>query len=168
MRDWRLSRVISGGQSGADRAGLEVARALGIPTGGTAPKGWRTEYGPDLDLRDVFGLVESESLGYDARTLANVRGSDGTVVFGAATGGTGLTLGYCRVLEKPHLHNSDAATLRAWITEFDIKILNVAGSRHSKNPRIFDVAAEVVFYAITVPSARPVEALIPRNPHAGR
>lgn len=58
-----LTKIISGGQTGADEGGLEGARLLGIPTGGTAPKGYRTENGPNLTLRDTYGLVEHWSPG---------------------------------------------------------------------------------------------------------
>lgn len=75
-----LSRASSGGQTGADQAGLRAARACGLSTGGTAPKGWETKDGPAPWLAD-FGLVECERPGYPARTEANVRASDGTILF---------------------------------------------------------------------------------------
>ncbi len=165
-RPWPLERVVSGGQSGCDRAGLEVARALGIPTGGTAPRGYRTEFGPDLDLRDIFGLTESESATYDVRTLANVRSADLTVVFGADTGGTRDTMAYCRVLEKLHLHEPSPEDLRRWIMIHGVRTLNVAGSRHSKNPMIFDMTAIVLAYALLKPGQLPIR--VPSNPHEGR
>lgn len=164
---WPLRRVISGGQSGADRAGLEVARALGIETGGTAPRGYRTEFGPDLALRDVFGLVESASPDYGSRTLANVREALGTVVFGRlASTGTALTLSYCRVSSKPWIANPTAEELRRWVMEFEVVTLNVAGNRHSTDPGIFYHAASVLVLALLAPGQLPVP--IPDNPHAGR
>jgi hypothetical protein len=82
-----LTKVISGGQTGADQGGLRAAQAAGIATGGWAPKGWLTE-SPD-GRRDVatpqladFGLVECPEPGYPARTAANARESDGTPWFG--------------------------------------------------------------------------------------
>lgn len=62
-----VEKIISGGQTGADRGGLEAARTLGIPTGGTAPRGYLTETGPDESLRE-FGLTESKSSAYVVRT----------------------------------------------------------------------------------------------------
>lgn len=165
--DWPLRRVISGGQSGADRAGLEVARVLGIETGGTAPKGYRTEFGPDLALRDVFGLVESSSPDYASRTLANVRAGLGTVVFGRLSStGTSLTLSYCRVSGKPWLANPTAEELRHWVMEFEVATLNVAGNRHSTDPAIFYHAAATLLSALR--SSDQLAIGVPDNPHAGR
>jgi len=76
-----LGRVVSGGQTGADQAGLRAARGAGIPTGRWAPLGWKTEDGPAPWLAD-FGLVECEEPGYPAMTRANVRDSEGTIWFG--------------------------------------------------------------------------------------
>lgn len=68
----QLHQIISGGQTGVDQLGLEVAKQLGIPTGGVAPKGYLTETGPDLTLRDHYGLREHESAHYSPRTRANI------------------------------------------------------------------------------------------------
>ena len=77
VKNLRLTRLISGGQTGADQQGaLLAARELGIPTGGTAPKGWLTETGPQELLLKSFGLIECADPGYAARTEANVLGSD--------------------------------------------------------------------------------------------
>jgi hypothetical protein len=76
-----IKKIISGGQTGADRAGLEVGKALGIETGGFCPKGYLTENGPDLSLRE-FGLIEMKDTDYKKRTIKNVEVSDGTVIFG--------------------------------------------------------------------------------------
>jgi hypothetical protein len=82
-----LDRVISGGQTGADQAGLRAARGAGIPTGGWAPLGWLVE--SDDGRRNIaapwladYGLAECPEPGYPARTKANVRDSDGTLWFG--------------------------------------------------------------------------------------
>jgi hypothetical protein len=77
----QLIKVISGGQCGVDKAGLVAAQLAKITTGGTAPKGYRTLDGNDLDLRDVFGLSEHWSYSYPPRTENNVKDSDGTVRF---------------------------------------------------------------------------------------
>lgn len=162
-----IEKLISGGQSGADRAGLEVARALGIPTGGTAPKGYRTEYGSDLDLRDVFGLSESASADYSVRMLANVREADGTVIFGTLTGGAELTRNYCEVLGKPCAVNPSGVALLDFLTKLRVRIrvLNVAGNRHSKNPFVFDMAADVLVSALEFPGCG---TLVITNPHQDR
>jgi len=125
-----VEQVISGGQTGVDQMALEVARSLGIPTGGMAPKGYLTEDGPNEQLRD-YGLVEHPSVRYAARTRANVQQSDGTVLFGDMTGGTKLTLTTCLKEKKLHLINPTAAELSIWLTAHQIRILNVAGNRGS-------------------------------------
>ena len=79
-----ISRIISGGQSGADQGGLEAAERLGVPTGGFMPKGFRTEDGPRPDLAARYGLVEASTPGYPERTERNVQLADGTAVFAAA------------------------------------------------------------------------------------
>ncbi len=124
-------RVISGGQTGIDQLGLEVARSLGIPTGGLAPKGYLTEIGPDERLRDTYGLTEHTSASYPPRTRANVEQSDGTVILGNITGGTKLTLDICEKEGKPYLVNPAADKLRAWLVADQVRVLNVAGSRGS-------------------------------------
>lgn len=134
---WPLVKVVSGGNTGADIAGLVAAKALNIPTGGYAPKGWRTEDGPKPELGSVYGLVESVSASYVVRTLQNVQQSDGTVVFGDVTSvGTRQTLQNCRVWEKPHVINPTSDQLRAWIVREQIRVLNVAGNRESTRPGI--------------------------------
>ncbi|KAH3765333.1 Circularly permutated YpsA SLOG family [Pelomyxa schiedti] len=97
MQQRRLAlKVISGGQTGADRAGLEAARQLNLATGGFAPKGWLTEDGPDPGLAN-FGLTQANASGYPARTKMNVDASDATIAFRLHPGtGTDKTIGYCQ------------------------------------------------------------------------
>jgi hypothetical protein len=85
-----LDRVISGGQTGADQAGLRAARAAGIPTGGWAPLGWETEDGPSPWLAD-FGLIECREPGYPARTRANVLEASATIWLGSLNSPGSLT-----------------------------------------------------------------------------
>jgi len=125
-------KIISGGQTGVDRIGLEAARARGFETGGTAPRGYLTEAGPDYSLRS-FGLVEDTSASYLPRTLKNVIDSDGTVLFGDMTStGSHLTVQYCRSNRKPYLVNPTPAALVWFIRYHRIQVLNVAGNRGSK------------------------------------
>jgi len=124
-------KIISGGQTGIDRMALEVARELGIPTGGSAPRDFMTEKGPDLSLA-TFGLVALLNKEYAARTRKNVLDGDGTVIYGDLIGGTRLTLEFCRELEKPHIVNPRAEDLVDFIRAKRIKVLNVAGNRGSK------------------------------------
>lgn len=131
-----LQKIISGGQTGADRAGLEVARRMGYRTGGTAPKGYKTSVGPDPTLRE-FGVVEHASDRYPPRTVRNVSDADGTVWFGnEETSGGKLTIGTARRMAKPLLINPHADELRAWIINNGITVLNVAGDRETNSPGI--------------------------------
>lgn len=131
MNCYRLERLVSGGQTGVDQLGLEVAWSLGIPTGGVAPKGYLTESGPDERLRE-YDLTENTSVKYAPRTHSNVSQSDGTLLLGEMTGGTRLTLDLCQRENKPHIVNPTADELRQWLFEYRIKVLNVAGNRGSK------------------------------------
>ena len=124
-----ITRVISGGQVGADRIGLEEAAALGLETGGTAPAGYRTQTGNDPSLAD-YGLVEHESRDWQPRTLSNVEDSDGTILFGdPKSPGSKLTIRYANQSGKPLLVNPSADQTRAWVKEHNIRTLNVAGNR---------------------------------------
>lgn len=134
MPYYQLERIISGGQTGIDQLGLEIARSLSIPTGGVAPKGYMTEEGPNSQLKDDYGLSEHTSASYPPRTKSNVQQSDGTVLFGELTGGTKLTLDACQRESKPYIVNPTAEQLRAWLTEHQIKVLNIAGSKESRLP----------------------------------
>ncbi len=100
-RDYGLL-VISGGQIGADLAGLRAAQSLGLLTGGTAPKGYRTLKGPQPALAG-FGLTEHARQGYPGRTLQNVIDADATVIVAKNTNsaGTKLTVEYCEQQSKP-------------------------------------------------------------------
>jgi hypothetical protein len=127
-----VKKVISGGQSGADRIGLEIARELGIETGGTAPKNYKTENGCDLSLKE-FGLVEDESSDYNPRTEKNVINSDGTVIFGdIKSPGSKVTISFLKTHNKKYIINPTADELKNFINENNIQILNVAGNRGSK------------------------------------
>jgi hypothetical protein len=148
----RVQRLISGGQTGADQAGLEVAGRLGISTGGFMPKGFRTEAGPRPDLAARFGLVEAETADYPERTERNVLLADGTVVFaGENSRGSRLTVRLCRTHARPCLElrpdlpiKEAAERLRAWLVEHAIGTLNVAGSRESQAPAIGGYVAAVL------------------------
>lgn len=154
----RVARIISGGQTGADQGALCAGYLLGIETGGWAPRGWRTDDGPEPELA-AFGLVEAESADYPARTHLNVRDSDGTLVFGSSDSpGCKLTLRLCEREGKPVryipwrgdfdalVRREDAEpegvrslledVLRTWLVENKVRVLNVAGNRERTNPGI--------------------------------
>jgi len=137
-------RLISGGQTGVDRAALDAALALGISCGGWCPRGRRAEDGP-IDAR--YPLQETPSADYAQRTEWNVRDSDGTLVLtrGEPRGGTALTLDFARSLGRPTLvldlaRAPDADAVRDWLQRERIRVLNVAGPRESVAPGIHEDA----------------------------
>lgn len=128
-----LIKIISGGQTGADIAGLIAGKLLGLQTGGTAPAGYRTENGSNQDLIK-YGVIEHKSANYQPRTIENVRNSDGTVWFGNQNSPGGkLTINTCIKLKKPHIINPSKTQLRDWIERKFIRVLNCSGNRESTN-----------------------------------
>ncbi len=132
-----LEKIISGGQTGADRAALDFALEHKIPHGGWCPLGRLAEDGP---IPDEYRLKETQSGNYSLRTEWNVRDSDGTVIFSRAavlTGGSGLTAKFCKQWKRPFIHVSEAKTknparaLVEFIDDNRIQNLNVAGPRDS-------------------------------------
>ena len=147
-----ITKIISGGQTGADRTGLEVAEALGIPTGGWAPAGWRTDTGPDPELGTRFGLREHVDPNYRGRTYANVRDSDATVWFGDRTSPGGQATGVaCMVANKVFLVNPTAVVLREAIQCWHWEVLNIAGNRARSNPGVAEQVRSVLTDALSVP-----------------
>ena len=140
-----VERIVSGGQSGVDRAALDVARELGYPTGGWCPKGRRAEDGP---IDDGYPLIETPSDRYVQRTRWNVRDSDGTLILlrGAAEGGTRITIEFAHKKGRPVwvVDFDDGLKIgpaRRWLRDHSIATLNVAGPRASKLPGIYVDAA---------------------------
>ncbi len=137
--------IVSGGQTGADRAALDFAIRFGLDHAGWCPLGRRAEDGP-LDLQ--YHLQETPSPKYDQRTRWNVRDSDATLVVTAqaqASGGSALTLAVAQRMGKPCLHIAQAETpsvieagerIAQFILEHRIERLNVAGPRASQEPQI--------------------------------
>ena len=141
---YRPDKIISGGQTGADRGALLGARDLGIRTGGWAPKGWQTEAGPDPSLRQ-FGLVQHSSPNYPPRTRMNCQDSDLTAIFGnSGTPGSKLTISICREDGVPYIINPSAKELRIRCEELGVGILNIAGNRASKDADIEERVREIV------------------------
>jgi hypothetical protein len=134
-------KIISGGQTGVDRAALEWALANGVPHGGWCPKGRKAEDGV---IPPQFQLQETGSDNYSIRTRRNIRDSGGTVIFSdnaGLTGGTSETAEFAKAIGKPLLYLMastgipEAATqLNAFLNEQDIVVLNVAGPRASEEP----------------------------------
>lgn len=143
----RPERIISGGQTGADQGALIAAREMGIPTGGTAPKGWKTEAGAEPHLK-AYGMVEAPGDSYAWRTGRNIGEADATVVFGDVTSkGSALTMRLCQQFAKPFFVNPTRDDLQAFVIAFDVKTLNVAGNRESVNPGIAERVRAVLVEA---------------------
>lgn len=145
----RVAKIVSGGQTGVDRAALDVALVLAIPCGGWVPRGRRAEDGP---LPHRYPMRETMSSAYRERTRLNVRDSDATLILtrGRPTGGTALTLVIARELARPNrvvdlVGSGNPAMLREWITDQQINVLNVAGPRESTRPGIYGEASHYLF-----------------------
>ena len=151
-----ITKIISGGQTGAGQAALDVSIKLGISHAGWIPKGRLTEAG---NLDDKYKLKEMETSNYNKRTEQNVVDSDGTLIIshGKLTGGSDYTREMALFHNRPWLHidlnktNSfqAAGKIKSWIIENDIEVLNIAGPRASKDPLIYQATADIletVFY----------------------
>jgi hypothetical protein len=140
-----VRRVVSGGQTGADRAALEAALALKVEIGGWVPMGRLAEDGPIPP--HMTGLVETETEAPEERTRANVRDSDATLIVshGPLAGGSALTLQTALEFHKPVLHvdldrdsgEAAFAIVSSWLRRHRVESLNVAGPRASEDFRIY-------------------------------
>jgi hypothetical protein len=139
-----IKKIISGGQTGVDRAALDAAIKLSIDHGGWIPQGRLTESGP---LPPEYQLKETRSSSYAERTVKNVLDADGTLIIsrGPLTGGSEYTRETAVKHQRPWLHidlNNKAAFQAAteinnWILDNKIEILNIAGPRASKDAKIY-------------------------------
>jgi hypothetical protein len=166
-----FAKVISGGQTGADRAALDVALELGLPCGGWCPHGRRAEDGP-LDQR--YPLTETPWAGYPQRTRWNIRDTDGTLILscGAADRGTALTQQLAARLHKPCLVLDLSAgpgvdAVAAWACAHQIRVVNIAGPRESSSPGIYERAVYFLRKALAQ-QPRDVGASPLRAAHAAK
>ena len=139
-----VERIVSGGQTGVDRAALDLALSRGIPCGGWCPKGRLAEDGV---IPERYPLTETPGPDYAERTAWNVRDSDGTLVLtsGPPTEGTAFTVTVAQSVRKPCLVIDlagiyDPHEVAEWLARHGIRILNVAGPRASKVPGIHEEA----------------------------
>jgi hypothetical protein len=159
--DWRTITIVSGGQTGADRAALDFAIERGIRHEGWCPRGRLAEDGP---IAARYQLRETPARRYSQRTEWNVRDSDATVVFSIArraVGGTRLTLEIAQRLGKHFLHLSrddmagsakgvadaiaeSSGRLAAFLAAHSIRRLNIAGPRASQEPGIGEYVKHVL------------------------
>lgn len=156
----KITKIISGGQTGADRAGLDAAILHNFPQGGWCPKGRKAEDGP---IGGQYQLTETPSANYLQRTEWNVRDTDGTIVFTFAakiTGGSMRTVEFARKHMKPCLHVSRGhyqpeTLIQEFIKEHGIQLLNIAGSRESKEPGINEWAKDILNRALFLNDSHP-------------
>ncbi|MEO2026136.1 MAG: putative molybdenum carrier protein [Fuerstiella sp.] len=152
-----VTRIVSGGQTGVDRAALDAGLDAGIPVGGWCPRGRRSEAGP---IPEHYPLKETPARTYAVRTEWNVRDSDGTlvIVLNEISSGTKLTLAAARGLGKPfkvvHLRpedepglfttenplNDQIESVVEWLHALRIRVLNVAGPRGSSHKDVYSEA----------------------------
>jgi len=155
-------KIISGGQTGVDRAALDVALKHGIESGGWCPTGRLNEFGR---IPDRYPLKELENGGFTERTLQNVKDSDGTVIIypGKLGGGTEQTVHFCVEQRRSHelIDASNVSTEKAaqligdFVRENKIDILNVAGPRQSEWPDGYNYASRALDIFLTRCSHRP-------------
>jgi len=147
-----LKRVISGGQTGVDRAALDAAMNFGIEVSGWCPRGRKALDGV---IPAKYPLTETRGKSYQTRTKWNVRDSDATLIIcrDEPTGGTALAIKYCEQLGKPYMvyqlkagettwldSPEDPYSLQYWLNCHHVQVLNVAGPREGKNCPIYDHA----------------------------
>lgn len=150
MSNLPVRKIISGGQTGVDRAALNAAIALGWDHGGWCPRGRRAEDGP-IPLQ--YDLTETESAEYHIRTLQNVLDSQATLLIhrGPLTGGTLLTQQLARREGRPCLavdleQGVVLGDVASWLREHRIEVLNIAGPRESSSPGIHAEAEQLLLY----------------------
>ena len=145
-----LTTIISGGQSGVDRAALDVALQLNLACRGWCPRGRLSEQG---QIPNRYPLEETPSADPAQRTKWNVRDADATLILaaGVLAGGTALARDCAVRQEKPHLvvdptgaSIAVATEISEWLDAREIRILNVAGPRESASPGIYDAAAKLL------------------------
>ena len=150
--------IISGGQTGADIAGLMAAKEVGFKTSGFAPNGYKTELGSNLMLKSQYHLKETSSSGYTIRTRMNVEWADINILFSDdfKSKGTLFTISCCKKANKPYLLLSSLDTnavksilvfIKPYIGFNKHCTINIAGNRASKAPgiqdRVFSILVDV-------------------------
>jgi len=137
-------KIVSGGQSGVDRAALDAGLAMGVPVGGWCPRGRLAE---DGTIPPRYPLKETDTAEYEQRTELNVRDSGATLIItrGTPTGGTAYTVDMAAKWDRPCMvvdlaDGADIPEIVRWLEAQGIATLNVAGPRESSMPRIHDEA----------------------------
>jgi hypothetical protein len=148
-----IRKIVSGGQTGVDRAALDVALKLGIDCGGWCPHGRLAE---DGRIPDAYPLQETTTADYAERTELNVRDSDGTLILtdGPPLGGTAYTIECAQRLKKPYYvidlaQGPTATAVQQWLEDQHIVVLNVAGPRRSQSPAGYELAQRFLFFLLS-------------------
>ncbi|MFO7767698.1 MAG: putative molybdenum carrier protein [bacterium] len=150
-----VKKIVTGGQTGVDRAALDAAEGLGLERGGWCPAGRRAQ---DGEIPEGYPLEETPSREYEQRTEWNVRDSDATLILnrGPLDGGTLYTVNIAREMGRPHLivqleemdgeerERAGQARVRRWLEDEEVEVLNVAGPREQKRPGIYEEAAALL------------------------
>lgn len=141
-------KIISGGQTGVDQAGLYAAKNVGFPTGGYMPKGFKTQEGNKPEFALKFGIRETNTKSYVKRTELNVKESDGTLRIASNYNSPGeiLNLKFIIKHKKPSLslnlfnikEENTIKLLIKWVKMNNIKVLNIAGNSEKTSPGIFE------------------------------
>lgn len=143
-------KIVSGGQTGVDRAALDVARAFGLEVGGWCP---RDRWAEDGRIPDEYPLIETRSRDINVRTQRNVECSTATLVLtrGSPMGGTRFTVEFASALCRPVLvvdladkRMDPVQSICRWLEEVQPQVLNVAGPRESGAPGITRQAARIL------------------------
>lgn len=144
-------KIVSGGQTGVDRAALDAAQTCGVEAGGWCPQGRQAEDGV---IPASYPVTELPGAGYRQRTKQNVIDSDGTLIiyFGYLSGGTQETLLFCIQQQKPYLlidaeevpEQRASQRIQSFIKQNTISVLNCAGPRASGEPRAYDYCIQVL------------------------
>jgi len=166
-----IRMIISGGQTGADQAALDVAIRFGIPHGGWVAKGRKNENGR---LPDKYQLKEMPAGSRASHAEQNLLDSDGTLIIshGKLTGGSEFVRKMAMHHERPWLHIDlsrmiafkAARKLRLWIRSHKIEVLNIAGPRASKDPEIYRDTVEILetaFYIDFIDMNMPHQVSVP-------
>lgn len=161
-------RIISGGQTGVDRAALAAATALGIATGGTMPLGYRCLDGDRPDIAALYGLTQAETADYPTRTRINVKSADATLLVAinrmspgeVCTRKAAIDAGVpYRETRPEERFVSDTVD---WVLNNNFRTLNVAGNSEKTSPGIYDRAYGFLIKVFTalVPAPNSIRALL--------
>ena len=147
-----LEKIISGGQSGVDRAALDAAVNVGLKFGGYCPKNFDAE---DGKIDSKYQLTETKSHRNEFRTIKNIKESDGTLIIYQShpeKDGTLLTINMAKKMNKPYLeiqpNNKNYSKVHDWIRFNQIKTLNIAGSRESNCPGIYNATKKMLLIVL--------------------